>query len=152
MANDIISLINSAPQELAENEVVNLGTVYRRFLITRKCPLNNLPVMSSNGTSVSLNKQGLYDVLFTAVVSAPAAGTVTLQLEVDGQPIAGAEASETITTPTTELRNLSINYVVLVDESIVLNIPTISSKTISLRNVGDEATIENIVTTVVKEV
>lgn len=152
MANEFVSLVNSAPQALEENELVNLGLIYRRFLVTKKCPLTNLPSITTNDTSVSLNRKGMYQFLFTIVVTAPAAGDVSFTLEENGTPIVGATVTETITTADTEFRTLSLNYVVLLDNENVLNYPTVNAKTVALRNSGAASTVESIVTTIVKEV
>lgn len=149
MAQNLIGIKNTAPQTIVTDGLVTLGSVYRKFITKGSCGLHTFTALSD---SITLNRRGIYHVTVTAVVSAPAAGIVTLALEENGEEITGAFASETITTATTELRTLVIDYFVLVDSDIILNCPTTTAKSITIRNIGDEATIENIVINVEKEV
>lgn len=149
MSTNLIGIKNTSPQALAIDELANIGIVYRRFVTKGSC---GLPTFTSSSNGITLNRKGIYHITVTAVVSAPAAGIVTLILEENGEEITGAFASETITTATTELRTLVIDYFVLVDNDLILNCPTTTPKTISVRNIGVAATIENIVVNVVKEV
>lgn len=149
MAQNLIGIKNTAPQTIAVDGIVSLGSVYRKFITKGAC---GVPTFSALSDSLTLNRKGIYHITVTAVVSAPAAGVVTLALEENGEEITGAFASETITTATTELRTLVIDYYLLVDSDIILSCPTTTSKSITIRNIGDEATIENIVVNVEKEV
>lgn len=145
----LISLVNTTTQELETNELVNLGFVAREVSSKNKCCVGTF---SSSGTSLSLNHKGVYHITVTAIVSAPAAGVVTLQLFANGLAVPGAVASETITTATTELRTLVIDTFILVDSNCVLNSSTVSPVSISIVNTGVDANITNIITNVVKEV
>lgn len=64
--------------------------------------------------SVVLSRPGYYKVTATETFTAPAAGTVTLRLLKDGQPVRAMVASTTITTATTEVRSLAISGIVRV--------------------------------------
>ena len=77
-----------------------------------------------------------------------------MQLAENGELIAGAISSETITTATTEFRTFVIDYYVKVDRDCVLGYATTSAKTISLVNVSDDidATFTSVVLNVTKEV
>ena len=145
----ILGLSNTAPQAVVAGGLVNLGTVYRRFSKKNDCGVNTFDF---SGTSVSLNHKGIYKVEVNAVASAPAAGEVTLQLEQNGVLIPAAFSSETITTATTELRTLTFSYFILVDNDLILNYPTTTAQSITVRNTGDASTIENIVVNITKEV
>lgn len=149
MAQNLIGIKNTAPQTIAVDGIVSLGSVYRKFITKGSW---GVPTFSALSDSLTLNRKGIYHITATAVVSAPAAGVVTLALEENGEEITGAFASETITTATTELRTLVIDYYLLVDSDIILSCPTTTAKSITIRNIGDEATIENIVVNVEKEV
>ena len=145
----LLGLLNALPQEVAVSQLVNLGNVYRRFSKKNDCGVGTFDFF---GTGVTLNQKGIYKVDITAVVSAPAAGIVTLQLENNGVAIPGALASETITTADTELRTLTFSYFILVDNDLVLNYPTTNTQSLSIRNTGDESTIESIIVNITKEV
>ena len=149
MAQNLIGIKNTSPQTIVTDGLVSLGSIYRKFITKGTC---GLPTFSADSNSITLNRRGIYHITATAVVSAPAAGVVTLALEENGVEDVGAFASETITTATTELRTLVIDYFALVDSDLILNCPTTTAKTITIRNIGDEATIENIVINVEKEV
>lgn len=145
----LLGLANTAPQDVVVDGLVNLGTVYRRFSKKNECGIGTFDF---SGTSVSLNQRGIYEVEVTAVVSAPAAGVVTLQLEQNGVLIPAAFASETITTADTELRTLNFSYFILVDNDLILNYPTTTAQSLTIRNTGVASTIENIVVNITKEV
>lgn len=145
----LLGLANTAPQDVVVDGLVNLGTVYRRFSKKNECGIGTFDF---SGTSVSLNQRGIYEVEVTAVVSAPAAGVVTLQLEQNGVLIPAAFASETITTADTELRTLNFSYFILVDNDLILNYPTTTAQSLTIRNTGVASTVENIVVNITKEV
>ena len=147
--NGILGLVNSASQDVVVNGLVDLGTSYRHFG-SKNC--NGINTFSYNSNSITLNHKGMYKVTVVAVVSAPAVGDVTLQLEENSTILPGAIATETISTATTETRTMTIDYFVLVNNDLILNYPTTTSKTITVRNIGVASTIENIVVNVVKEV
>lgn len=145
----LIGLVNTSAQAVVVDGLINLGTVYRRFSKKNDCGVGTF---NFYGTGISLNHRGIYKVDVTAVVSAPAAGVVTLELEENGILIPGAIASETITTADTELRTLTFSYFILVDNDLILNYPTTTAKNIAIRNTGVASTIENIVVNITKEV
>lgn len=145
----LLGLANTAPQDVVVDGLVSLGTVYRRFSKKNECGIGTFDF---SGTSVALNQRGIYEVEVTAVVSAPAAGVVTLQLEQNGVLIPAAFASETITTADTELRTLNFSYFILVDNDLILNYPTTTAQSLTIRNTGVASTIENIVVNITKEV
>lgn len=147
--NGILGLVNSASQDVVVNGLVDLGASYRHFG-GKNC--TGINTFSYNSNSITLNHKGMYKITVVAVVSAPAVGDVTLQLEENSTILPGAIATETISTATTETRTMTIDYFVLVNNDLILNYPTTTSKTITVRNIGVASTIENIVVNVVKEV
>lgn len=147
--NGLLGLVNTTDQSVVVGGLVNLGTSYRHFGSKNNC---GFATFSFNSNGITLNHRGIYKVTVAAIVSAPAAGDVTLQLEENGVLIPGAIATETITTAVTESRTLIIDYFILVDNDLILNFPTTAAKTITIRNTGIESTIENIVINVTKEV
>lgn len=137
----LLGLKNISSQAVATDGFVNFGNVYRKYC--KKC--NGVSTFATNGESVSLNQTGIYHLTITAVGTGDVAGDVTLQLLIDGEEISGAFSSQTITTPTTELRTFVIDYYVLVNSSCVLNQPSVLSKTISVQNIGVDATFTSVV-------
>ena len=105
----LLGLKNVSTQAVATDGFVNFGNVYRKYC--KKC--NGVSTFATNGESVTLQQIGIYHVTITAVGSGGVAGDVTLQLLIDGEEISGAFSSQTITTPTTELRTFVIDYYVL---------------------------------------
>ena len=137
----LLGLKNISSQAVATDGFVNFGNVYRKYC--KKC--NGVSTFATNGESVTLQQTGIYHITFTAVASGNTAGIVTLQLLEDGNVVDGAFSSQTITTPTTELRTFVIDYYVLVNSGCVLNQPLTLSKTISVQNTGVDATFTSVV-------
>lgn len=137
---------NTASQTVLTNGIVNLGAVYRKY-----CKKNcGVTTFAFDGNSIALNQKGIYHLTLTANVSGTAAGDVTLQLVENGFLIPGALATESITTATTELRNLTLDYYFLVDNTCILGCETTLAKTITVVNTGIGATISNLVVNVEK--
>lgn len=131
---------NTASQTVLTNGIVNLGAVYRKY-----CKKNcGVTTFTFDGNSIALNQKGIYHLTLTANVAGTAAGDVTLQLVENGFLIPGAIATQTITTATTEVRNITIDYYFLVDSSCVLGIPTNFVKNISVVNTGVGSIISNV--------
>lgn len=128
---------NIGTQTVLPDGVVNIGSVYRKF-----CKKNYCGVTAFNRTAqdISLQHSGIYHVTATLVGSGDVAGVITVQLYVNGEPISGAFASETITTPDTELRTFVIDYYVLVDKDCILGRESTLAQTISLVNTSDTVT------------
>lgn len=137
----LLGLKNISSQAVATDGFVNFGNVYRKYC--KKC--NGVSTFATNGESVTLQQTGIYHITFTAVASGDTDGIVTLQLLEDGNVVDGAFSSQTITTPTTELRTFVIDYYVLVNSGCVLNQPLTLSKTISVQNTGVDATFTSVV-------
>lgn len=145
----LITTKNIASQALAVNGLVNLGSVTRKYCKKNSC---GLPTFSFNGTGISLQTPGVYNVIATIVASGSAAGDVTFQLNENGVAIPGALSTETITTANTEFRTFTILTTVLVDENCVLNTRQTMVKNLSITNTGIASTVTNIVVDITKEV
>lgn len=144
----LLGLKNVSTQAVATDGFVNFGNVYRKYC--KKC--NGITTFSTNGESVTLNQSGIYHITINAIASGDVAGDVTIQLLEDGTPIVGVVSTQTITTATTELRTFTIDYYILVSQTNVLNGLTTIGKTISLQNIGVDATFESVIFNVEKVV
>lgn len=142
---------NVGTQTVLADGQINIGNVYRRFCKTNRC---GVPAFSVTSNGVTLNHSGIYHITAVLVGTGETAGLVSVQLAENGELIAGAISSETITTATTEFRTFVIDYYVKVDKDFVLGYPTTDAKTISLVNVSDaiDATFTSVVLNVTKEV
>lgn len=80
-----IYTVNSGAQTVAVGGVLNLGTINRRF--GRECCE---PVMELNGSSITLNEPGYYDVDVAVTALPTAAGPVTIAVFQDGVAVPGS--------------------------------------------------------------
>lgn len=147
--NLLLGVKNTTPQSVIALGTIDLGSVYRRY-----CKKNSCGIRTFDSTSqfISLQQQGIYHVTATLVGTGTIAGDVTVQLLVNGEPVSGVFSTETITTPTTELRTFVIDSYILVDEACLLGTSSTIAKTISLQNTGVEATFTSVVVNVEKVV
>lgn len=145
----LLGVKNTATQAVLADGIINIGSVYRRYCKKSAC---GVPAFARTANDISLQHSGIYHLTATFVASAPTAGVVTVQLNVNGTPVDGAFASETITTADTELRTLVIDYYVLVDKDCILNTEATVAQTISFENTGDDATFTSVVVNVDKVV
>ncbi len=139
---------NFASQEVLTNGIVQLGNVYRRFC--KK--INGVKTFEFDNTDIILQQTGMYHITVTAVASGAEAGTLAIQLYENGFPVPAVFSNETITTPETELRTLTLDYIALVDNACVLGCNSPVAKAISIVNTGVEATFTSIVVNVEKVV
>lgn len=137
---------NFASQEVVSNGIIQLGNVYRRYC--KK--INGLRTFEFDNSDIILQQSGIYHITATAVASGTEAGTLAIQLYENGIAVPGAFSNETITTPTTELRTLVIDYFALVDSTCVLGCNSTIAKAISLVNTGVDATFTSVVINVEK--
>ena len=140
---------NAATQDLVVGSVLNLGEVYRKYCKKNSC---GTKAFDFNGTSVSLQQNGIYHITSTITFTAPVAGLVVFQLTENGVAIPSALATETITTATTETKTTVIDFYVLVDSTCVLGVPSTLIKNIALQNTGVASTVSNVVFNVEKVV
>ena len=142
----LIGTRNFATQEVITNGIVQLGNVYRRYC--RK--INGVKTFEFDNSDVILQQSGIYHITVTAVASGAEAGTLALQLYENGFAVSEVFANETITTPDTELRTLTLDYFVLVDSTCVLGCNSTVAKAISLVNTGVEATYTSVIMNIEK--
>lgn len=83
MSKSLIQTVNPTTQAVAENGVIGLGTVLRRY----GCNLR----LSGNG--IEATGDGYYEVTASVTVSPTAVGNVTVSMFVDGTEIPSATAS-----------------------------------------------------------
>lgn len=148
MANLLIGAKNFATQQVVTNGLVEFGNVYRRFC--KK--INGIKTFEFDNSDIVLQQTGIYHVTVTAVGSGTAAGTLAIQLYENGFAVPGAFSNETITTPNTELRTLTLDYYTLVDNTCVLGCNSTIAKAISIVNTGVPATFTSIVINIEKVV
>ena len=142
----LIGTRNFATQEVITNGIIQLGNVYRRYC--KK--INGVKTFEFDNSDVILQQSGIYHITVTAVASGAEAGTLALQLYENGFAVSGVFANETITTPDTELRTLTLDYFVLVDSTCVLGCNSTVAKAISLVNTGVEATYTSVIMNIEK--
>lgn len=143
----IIGTRNTATQELAVGDTLSLGSVYRKFVTRGKCGLNTYEF---NTNTIALQHSGFYHITATITFSGQEAGDVTFQLTSNDVALVGATATETITTATTEVRNATIDFYVLVNKGCVAGIPTTLIENISILNTGVPSIVTNVVVNVEK--
>lgn len=145
----LLGMKNTASQTVLANGTITLGSVYRRYC-KRTCA--GLPTFAANGNSITLNGEGIYHITAKIVGSGTAAGVLTAQMTANNEAVAGAFASETITTADTELRTLVIDEYIMVDKTCVLGNSAVASKTIAFLNSGVASTLTSVVVNIDKVV
>lgn len=105
MNNSLIYMINNGASSVLANGVIPLTTIARR---RGKC-------IQNDSNSIILNAPGYYKVNVTVTLSAGAAGIVSIALQKNGITIPGMTGATTITTATTENRQVVINGIVRVN-------------------------------------
>lgn len=145
----LIGVKNFGTQSVLTDGLINLGSTYRRYC---RRTSSGARTFENMGTGIALQGEGIYHITATFVGSGTAAGVLSVQMFENGVLAEGAEASETITTATTEVRTLVIDYYVLVDSACILGCESTVAKTISFENTGIPATFTNVVVNVTKEV
>lgn len=145
----LIGLQDLATQTVLEGGVIALGDVYRKYCRKNRC---GTKVYDNTSTGVTLNWSGIYKVTATLVGTGTEAGDVTVQLFSNGEPVAGAISTETITTADTEFRTFTIDKFILVNNAEVLGCNSTLAQTLTLENTGVGATFTNVTFDVVKVV
>jgi hypothetical protein len=125
----LIDVATTTLTTVVENGVIPLATIIRRR--------GNEVNLNGNAISITDCGSNYYLVVVTATFTAPVAGVVTLNLQQNGSNVAGATASTTITTATTEVRSLSFPVIVRTFNNVGID-------TLSLVNAGVGATFSNI--------
>lgn len=129
----LLGTINTTDQAVAVDGLVNLGSVYRRYDKRGRCGNRTFEL---NGTSISLQSQGIYHL--TAVLET--AADTTFQLFENG-----------VANPTAITTTGVLDYYILVDSNCILNSVN-SLKSISIVNTETATTITNVVVNIDKVV
>lgn len=85
MSKAAIYTVNSGAQTVAVGGTINLGTIIRRF--GRECCD---PIMDLNGSGITINEPGYYDVDVAVTALPTAAGPVTITVFQDGVAVPGS--------------------------------------------------------------
>lgn len=92
MSKAAIYTVNSGAQAVAVGGTINLGTIVRRF--GRECCD---PSINLNGSSITLNDPGYYDIDVAVTALPTASGPVTITVFQDGTAVPGS--TNTTTAP-----------------------------------------------------
>lgn len=87
MSRSLIQTTNQSSQTVAENSIISLGSVLRRFGCN--CRLS--------GNAIEVEGEGYYKIDATVTAVPTAAGNVTVALYEDGVQIPSATATESVT-------------------------------------------------------
>lgn len=146
----ILGFKNTSTQNVDGNNSIGFGTAYRRNSYKDSCGRNAFQI---NNEIINLTQTGMYELTVSFIVSAPAAGDVTIQLYQNGEPIPGAIATTTIATAATEFHTITIPYIFLVDSNRVLGKQTVGELQVTAVNTGSSPiTISNVTGTIAKVV
>ena len=131
MRRPYIKTVSSTASSVLANGVVPIGNT----LVTGYCKA----AMTLNGnSSININDSCVngYLVMVNATFTAPAAGTVVVDVSRNGTPIDGARTSTSVAKATTEVQSLSVS-------TIVKSVPS-APDTLTLVNSGVAATFSNV--------
>lgn len=127
--NSLIYKITNTPATILAGGILPLTTIARR----------RGRLITSETDSISLNGAGYYKVTATITTSAAEAGDVIITALKNGTPIQGLTATETVTTPETEIRTLTLSGTVRVlcgEGSAVLTFVNSSEVSITTSNIS----------------
>lgn len=141
-----IGLRNTTTQLVPANGLISMGASYRNF---SRVDYNGFDTFRADGESLRLQQQGIYLITITLIGTGTEAGDMTVQVLENGEPIT-VFATETVATPDTEVHTLAINYLAKVDNSCIMGCNVTVGKTITLQNIGVEATYTYVGLTAVK--
>lgn len=131
MKRSYVKTVTSTSTSVLANSVVPIGstlvTGYNR---------NNIAKVGT-GIVIYDNCTNAYKVTVNVTFTAPVAGIVSLQVQQNGSNVVGATASTTVTTATTEVRNLSFSTIVRSTGGCIDDV-------ITLLNSGLAITISNV--------
>lgn len=88
MSKSLIQTVNQSTQTVAENSIIDLGSVIRRY----GCNIR------FNGNAVELVGEGYYKVDANVTLAPTAVGNVTIALYKNGVPVTGATATGSVST------------------------------------------------------
>ena len=88
MSRSLIQTVNQSSQSVADNGILDLGSVIRRFGCN--CKLN--------GNAIEIDGAGYYTIDCNVTLEPTEAGSVTLSVYKNGVPLTGATASGSVST------------------------------------------------------
>ena len=88
MSKSLIQTVNQSSQVVADNSIINLGSVIRRF----GCNLR------LNGNAVEVDGAGYYTIDCNVTLAPTAAGNVQVAIYKNGVPLTGATATGSVST------------------------------------------------------
>lgn len=88
MSKSLIQTVNQSSQVVAENSIINLGSVIRRF----GCNLR------LNGNAIEVEGVGYYTIDCNVTVAPTVAGNVQVAIYKNGVPLTGAVATGSVST------------------------------------------------------
>lgn len=144
----ILGTQTTATQTVLEGGEIAVGNSYRKFCRKNSC---GTPVFSLTNTGITLNWDGVYHITGVFVANGSDAGNIAVQMFENGVAVPAAIATQTVTTPDTEVRTLNLDYFVLVDNTCVLGNTTTVAKTLTFENVGVDANYSSVVINIEKE-
>lgn len=115
---------NVVSQVVATNGTYNLGNIVRNYYFIGNC---NVASYSNGGNFITLDKCGNYKITTSVVLTGNTAGVSTIHLANNGVVIPHAFGSETITTPSTELRTITFSTIVRVLPNGSVNLSLVNS-------------------------
>lgn len=129
----LLSAINVNETDVSSNNAIPLFINYAQ----------SCSGMISTGNSIIVYRPGYFLVTITVTATAAAAGNIVLSLQKNGVDIPGITATETITTPDTEVRTLTLQGVfrVTCNEGKPL-LTLINKSTIDITTTNVSVTIE----------
>lgn len=119
--------ITPTVSEVAAGGALPLTTVARRIT----------PRITLGSDSANVAVPGYYELTATVTFTAAAAGDVTIAAYQNGEAIPGIVATETITTPTTETRTITLHGLVRVRcEPLSVTLVNVSEVAITTTNIA----------------
>lgn len=133
-----VKTVTSTSTSVLANSVVPIGgtlvTGYNR---------NNIAKIG-NGVVIYDCCPNAYKVTVNATFTAPVAGTISLQIQQNGSNVVGAVASTTITTATTEVRNLSFSTIIKATGGCVDDVITLLNSELAITITNVEFDVERL--------
>lgn len=126
-AQSALFVITPTTSDVAAGGALPLSTVARRIT----------PRITLGSDSANVAVPGYYELNATITLTAEAAGNVTIAAFQNGEAIPGIVATETITTPTTEVRTIALHGIVRVRcEPLAITLVNVSEVAITTSNIA----------------
>lgn len=138
----LIETRNVESQTVLSNGIIDVGATVRRYC---KRATNGQPTFVNNDSSITLNGEGIYEIMANFVFTAEVAGDVVIQALENGMPINGVFVKNTVAAPGTDTKTLTLHYKTLVDSGCVLGIASTFAKSIAFQNTGVPITLTSVI-------